>query len=163
MINFVHDRSGIFHTIPSYVLKTILFRQIEKKRELYWAQDDVLETFFIDLLDDLKQCMETKKCSMYWNPSINLLSDMSQKDFSFILRRIEIISNNISAAIADDWLELQRCVRINCCGCCVLPEYKRNVVETETERHHCITIPCSYGSGLCCGNLLYDENMIYVY
>lgn len=164
MVNYVlSDESKKFLELPSYVLKTILFRQVETKENSYWEQEFVLEVFFRDLLDKLIECIEAKNCPMYWNPSINLLADMSKEDFVFIRERLDIISDNIVSAIADDWLELERCVRLNCCGCCVAPHYKLNIVEPDIERCHLIKFPCRYGNQNCCGQMEYDDNVIHVY
>ena len=46
VVNYICDGERKFHRIPSYVLKTILFRQTETKEESYWNNEDVLETFF---------------------------------------------------------------------------------------------------------------------
>ena len=163
IVNYVSDRSGKFHEIPSYVLKTILFNQVETKENSYWKQTNVLEIFFSDLLLKLTKCIETRACPMYWNPSINLLDDMSEEDAIFINERLHIISADIVNAIADDWLELERCVRLNCCGCCVIPHTVRNVVEPDIKRHHVITIPCCYAGSKCCGEMKFDEDLLYVY
>ena len=108
MVNYVSDKSKKFHEIPTYLLKTILFFQVEMKENWYWEQEFVLEIFFRDLLEKLMECIEARNCPMYWNPSINLLADMTKEDIAFIKKRLDIISANIVSAMADDWLELQR-------------------------------------------------------
>ena len=163
MVNYVSDRSGKFHEIPSYVLKTILFNQAETKENSYWNQTDVLDKFFRDLLRKLTECVTARACPMYWNPSINLLDGMSEEDAKFIKERLDIISADIVKAIADDWLELERCVRLNCCGCCVIPPTVRNVVEPDIKRHHLIAIPCCYVSSKCCKKMEFDADLIYSY
>ena len=164
MVNYVlSDESKKFLDLPSYVLKTILFRQVESKENSYWEQEFVLEIFFRDLLEKLIECIEAENCPMYWNASINLLADMSKEDFVFIKQRLDIISDNIVSAIADDWLELERCIRLNCCGCCVVPHYKLNIPEPDIERYPLIKFPCRYGDQNCCGQMEYDDNVIHVY
>lgn len=163
MVNYVSDKSKKFHEIPTYLLKTILFFQVEMKENWYWEQEFVLEIFFRDLLEKLMECIEARNCPMYWNPSINLLADMTKEDIAFIKKRLDIISANIVSAMADDWLELQRCVRLNCCGCCIVPRSKTNVVEPDIKRHNLIKIPCQYNNKSCCGKMKFDEDMIYVY
>ena len=78
MVNYVPDKSKKFHEIPTYVLKTILFMQVETKQNWYWEQEFVLEIFFRDLLKKLVKCIKARNCPMYWNPSINLLGDMTK-------------------------------------------------------------------------------------
>ena len=163
MVNYVSDKSKKFHEIPTYVLKTILFMQVETKENWYWEQEFVLELFFRDLLEKLMECIETRNCPMYWNPSINLLADITKEDVAFIKKSLDIVSADIVSAVADDWLELQRCVRLNCCGCCVAPRSKTNIVERDIKRHSLIKIPCKYNNKNCCGKMRFDEDIIYVY
>ena len=163
MVNYVSDKSKKFHEIPTYVLKTILFMQVETKENWYWEQEFVLELFFRDLLEKLMECIETRNCPMYWNPSINLLADITKEDVAFIKKRLDIVSADVVSAVADDWLELQRCVRLNCCGCCVAPRSKTNIVERDIKRHSLIKIPCKYHDKNCCGKMRFDEDINYVY
>ena len=114
MVNYVSDKSKKFHEISTYVLKTILFMQVEAKQNWYWQQIFVLELFFRDLLEKLMECVEARNCPMYWNPSINLLADMTKEDIAFIKKSLDVVSADIVSAMADDWLELQRCVQLNC-------------------------------------------------
>ena len=113
VVNYVPDREEKFHLVPSYVLKIILLWQVEKKPTSYWDNEDVLDTFFMDLLTSLRKSFETRICPMYWNPSLNLLQGMKDDDFTFISDRLPYIRDNMVEAIADDWLELERCVRLN--------------------------------------------------
>ena len=163
MVNHVPDKSKKYHQIPSYVLKTILFMQVEIKENSYWEQEFVLEIFFRDLMEKLIECIKAKNCPMYWNPSINLLGDMSEGDLAFINQRLDIVSADILNAIADDWIELEQCVRLNCCGCCVVPDTKRYKLEPDVNKFHIIEIPCRYGNTNCCGHMEFDEDVIYVY
>ena len=87
MVNYVSDKSKKFHEIPTYLLKTILFLQVETKENWYWEQEFVLEIFFRDLLEKLMECIEAQNCPMYWNPSINLLADMTKEDIAFIKKK----------------------------------------------------------------------------
>ena len=142
MVNYVSDKSKRFHEIPTYVLKTILFMQVEVKQNCYWQQQLVLELFFRDLLEKLMECIEARNCPMYWNPSINLLADMTEEDIVFIKTSLDVVSADIVSAMADDWLELQRCVQLNCCGCCVAPHSKTNIAEPDIKRYNLIELPC---------------------
>ena len=163
MVNYVSDKSKRFHEIPTYVLKTILFMQVEAKQNCYWQQQFVLELFFRDLLEKLMECIEARNYPMYWNPSINLLADMTEEDIVFIKTSLDVVSADIVSAVADDWLELQRCVQLNCCGCCVAPRSKTNIAEPDIKKYNLTEIPCPYNNINCCGKMRFDEDMIYVY
>ena len=47
MVNHVPDKSKKYHQISSYLLKTIVFMQVELKENSYWEQEFVLEIFFV--------------------------------------------------------------------------------------------------------------------
>ena len=145
------------------MLKTILFRETETKRESYWNTEDVLETFFLDLLHSLQNSMTSRFCPMYWNPKINLLQDMSEQDFTFISNRLRFINDNMVEAIADDWLELERCVRLNCCKWCLDPTRKLNFVEKDVRRQNFRLVPCRFRNYELWETMQYDENTVYVY
>ena len=145
------------------MLKTILFRQTETKRESYWNMEDVLETFFLDLLHSLQNSITSRCCPMYWNPEINLLQDMNEQDFTFISNRLQFINDNMVEAIADDWLELERCVRLNCCKWCLDPTLKVNFIEEDVKRQNCRLVPCRFINFKLWETMQYDENTVYVY
>lgn len=164
MVNYVLPAEfKNFYELPSYVPKTILFRQVETKENPYWEQEFALEIFFRDLLEKLIERIDAKNSSIYLNPPIHLLGDMSKEDFLFIKQRLDIISNKTFSAIADDWLELEPCVGLNCFGCCVVPHYKLNIVETDFERCYFVTFPCRYGNQNRCWQMEYDGDVVHVY
>ena len=55
VVNYIHDKKGKFHRIPSYVLKTILLWEIETKPESYWNEADILENFFFGVTGQLEK------------------------------------------------------------------------------------------------------------
>ena len=71
---------------------------------------------------------------MYWNPSINLLREMSEEDLAFINQRLDIVSADILKAMCT----------IELCGCCVVPDTKRYKVETDVNKFHLIEILVQY-------------------
>ena len=146
--------------MPSYVLKTILLWKIETKPESYWNEADVLENLFMELLTSLRNSFESGICPMYWNPNLNLLKGMENDDFIFISDRLQYIRDNMVEAIADDWLELERCVRLNCCKCCLHLNYQVNFFEKDLKRHNLCLVPCEYNINEGMPN---DENIIYAY
>ena len=165
VVNYVpDDREEKFHPVPSYVLKTILLWQVETKPTSYWDSEDVLKKFFMELLTRLRESFERRKCPMYWNPSLNLLQGMEDDDFIFISNKLQYIADNMVEAIADDWLELERCVRLNCCRCCLNPTYKDYTVKGDLKRCKLgFRVPCGYKELSCCGKMSYDEEFVYVY
>ena len=60
MVNHVPNKSKKYHQISSYLLKTILFMQVELKENWYWEQEFVFEIFFRDLMEKLIKC--SKEC-----------------------------------------------------------------------------------------------------
>ena len=145
------------------MLKTILLWEVEKKSEDYWNEAYVLEEFFLELLANLRKCFSERVCPMYWNPHLNLLQGMEDDDFIFISHRLEFIRGNMVEAIADDWLELERCIRLNCCKCCIHLNYQVNFFEEDVERQNLCLMPCDYSLCNIYGGMLHDENIIYSY
>ena len=145
------------------MLKTIFLWEIETKPEIYWNEADVLENFFMELLNSLRVSFETRICRMYWNPNLNLLQGMEYADFIFISGRLQYIRDNMVETIADDWLELERCVRLNCCKCCVHLNYQVNFFEKDLTRHNLCLMPCDYSEYNINGGMPNNENIIYAY
>ena len=145
------------------MLKTILLWQVETKPTSYWDREDVLEEFFMKMLTSLQESFETRICPMYWNPSLNLIQGMEDEDFIFISDRLQYIKNNMVEAIADDWLELERCVQLNCRRCCVHPKYKVHTFERDLKRCNLDLVQCEYKERDCCEKMPYDEEFVYVY
>ena len=145
------------------MLKTILLWQVETKPTSYWDREDVLEEFFMKMLTSLQESFEKRICPMYWNPSLNLVQGMEDDDFIFISDRLQYIRNNMVEAIADDWLELERCVQLNCCRCCVHPKYKVHTFERDLKRCNLDLVQCEYKEWDCCEKMPYDEEFVYVY
>lgn len=117
--NAVNSSKYKFHEISSYVLKTILFYEVERTPEEFWKEDQVECKFFNRLMDVLYKCMETQRCDHYWIPKINLLVDKFPEDFQFFLERLNAIRGNYVIHLTSDWLEFQRCIRFHCCNCCM--------------------------------------------
>ena len=163
VVNYIHDKKGKFHRIPSYVLKTILLWEIETKPESYWNEADILENFFLELLASLRKCFNERVCQMYWNPHVSLLQGMENDDFIFVSDRLQYIRENLLEAIADDWLELERCVRLNCCKCCLHLNYQVNLFEKDLQRHNLWLMPCDYREYNMYGGMPNDEDIIYAY
>ena len=56
-INKVYDDKGYPHKIASYVLKSILFYEVEKQEESYWEDDNVYAEFFWIIFNALRKCI----------------------------------------------------------------------------------------------------------
>lgn len=169
-INNKADNDGEFHEIPGYVLKTILYRLVEKHPEEYWTSwIDISERFFKELFDALISCIKQKSCLHYWIPAINLMKDMTPEDFAFIQNKLEVISYNYVKYVADEWLEYQRFFRINCCKVCLSEKVDKKERVDKTPTYTC----CSIGLGVnneqtlvpCCncGGMPYESTVLDVY
>jgi len=148
-INHKPDNWGNFHEIPSYVLKTLLFRTVETKPVEFWRSSDVLEVFFLDLFQSLIQVITIQDCLMYWNPEINLLSDLDDSAFTWIRGKLETMSmGGLHHFLLDDWIEMQRCIRLNGCRSCIGEDL--SIVQIEKDM-----IPCSCQRKVSCND--YDS------
>ena len=88
---------------------------------------------------------------------------MNERDFIFISSRLQFINDNMVEAIADDWLELQRCVRLNCYKWCSDPTYKLNFVEKDVKRQNFDLVLCRLRNYELWETMHYDEQTVYVY
>lgn len=167
-INNKVDSKGEFHEVPSYVLKTILYRLVEKHPEEYWTSwIDISEMFFKELFSTLILCMKQKCCPHYWIPNINLLQDMNPEDFEFIQNKLDVISCDYVKFVADEWLEYQRWIRTNCCNGCVSEKVEEKSPD-NVSRHTCCSIDLGiveWNPESCfnCGGLPYEPTVLEVY
>ena len=126
--------------ISSYVLKSILLSAVEKHSVEDWTHlgvDDVL----CELLEKLHQALISGKCSHYWIDNINLLEDMPMERLTELADKVMEIKGNPCKFTADNWLELNRFLRLYCCICG--PSKRKS--EKGGWKGFRYLIPCSYG------------------
>ena len=100
----------------SYELKTILLRTIEQQPPEHWAQRGV-EGIFRDLVENLHRALTSGVCLHYWIEDINLLEEFSQLRLTELAKRVDRIQRNPRRYVADNWLEVTRCLRFYCLYC----------------------------------------------
>ena len=130
-INKDFDDNGYAHKIPSYVLKTILFFEVEIRDEKYWESsddNDVAVDFFWVLLNSLRQKIGWKKCPHYWIETMNLFADMEDGDFEFMEAKLKEVYDKPVKYIASEWLEWNRYMRKTFAPSYINRAYERRTV-----------------------------------
>ena len=151
-VNKAHLRSHLdSEKNLSYELKTILLRTIEQQPPEHWEQRGV-EDIFCDFLENLHRALTSGVCLHYWTEDINLLEEFSQWRLTDLASRVDQIQQNPRIYVADNWLEVTRCLRLYCLygG---PRSVKRQLSRFKVNRDPCVMIPCSYGErerGTCC-------------
>ena len=153
-----------YHAIPSYVLKTILFKEVETKPKTYWAGGTIIEDFLELLFAKLVDCIVAKSCSNYWLPKLNLLKDITDADKDFFLSKLGIIRMDLRSFVGDNWLECQRCIRLRCCASCYKPPKFKHAIEAQPDKCGCCDVAYQYSDeSCCCGPMTYDNEYFDVY
>ena len=134
-VNRKVDDSGHYHKIQSYALKTIFFYEVEKKPITYWATD-VKEEFFNILFNSLCEKIDQRYCQHYWIKSINLFSEMDDKDVKSISECLKVIEADQLKHVASEWIEWHRFVRRNCYSC-IEKGFTTFKVEGNGSRYSC--------------------------
>ena len=121
--------------------------------------------FYGKLMDKLFVVFnKDKHLSHYWNPKIELFTKQvyNDKDYDFILNRLDTIRANYFNHLVDDWLEFQRTLTYTCCECC-LPQHRpaKYVPLHKTIRCYCCTI--GVGNEGTDRNWDMDPSRLYVY
>ena len=153
--------------LPSYVLKCILFRIVEETSAENWMASSSITVVFNRLLDALCDGLRERVYPHYWIDSINLLEDIDEISMRTLQYRAERVRYKPQAYVADNWLELTRCLRHNCCLCCPGGSgkvAKRAVSQARKRCCPCCLIPVSYKERpTCCGPCPIDRLTMDVY
>ena len=163
-VNKAHLRSRLDSVKNlSYELKTILLRTIEQQSPEHWVQRGV-GGIFRDLLKNLHRAMTSGVCLHYLIEEINLLEEFSQWRLTELAKRVDRIRRNPRRYVADNWLEVTRCLRFYYLYCGPR-SVKTQLPWFKVNRDPCLMIPCSYGKrerGTCCP-CPYDDINFEVY
>ena len=146
--------------IESYVLKTILLRTVERHPRDDWATMD-LGTIFLEMLDGLHKALDSGHCSHFWIESINLLKDYPQERLAVLADKVAKIQKKPNEYVADNWLELTRCIQKNCCYC-FMGAGECCGGGGGGGGGPCM-IPCRYPDGRQCCTCPYDDIHVLVY
>ena len=158
------------NSLPSYTLKCVLLQMMEETESQFWMHEHDAVEIFTKMLDILHQHLSNRMFPHYWIPSINLIKDLDIPTLDLLCQKINTVRNKPQAYVADNWLEITRCLRLNCCSCCAFgkgaPLYKSisNILHIKKSSCPLCFIPCSYSSNSCCfGPCRYDKLNIDVY
>ena len=137
----MHSKSDLIPNLSSYILKSILLRVTEQHSPEDWGQlgaDDMLR----ELLENLHQALTTGICPHFWIEDINLLEDLPKWRLTELATKVEQIQRNPHRYVADNWLEMTRCLRFYCFYCGPMGR-KKGKASTPCCHTRCL-IPCSY-------------------
>ena len=146
--------------IESYVLKTIVLYTVERRPQEDWVTVK-LESIFLELLDSLHKALDSGHCSHYWIDSINLLKDYPQDRLAVLADKVAKIQKKPNEYVADNWLELTRCIQKNCCYC-FMGECCGGG-GGGGGGGPCLMIPCRYPDRRQCCTCPYDDIHVMVY
>uniref|UniRef100_A0A7M5XJW0 Mab-21-like nucleotidyltransferase domain-containing protein n=1 Tax=Clytia hemisphaerica TaxID=252671 RepID=A0A7M5XJW0_9CNID len=142
-------------------------REEEEKKEALREKRRQERTicFYKKLMDKLLAVFEKDKhLPHYWNPKIELFTRQvyNEKDYDFILNRLNTIRKDYLNHLADDWLEFQRILTYTCCEFC-LPGHRpaKYIPLQKTIRCYCCSI--NVGNEGTDRNWDMDPSRLYVY
>ena len=152
-------------------MKCVLFQMMEETEAEFWEHSFDPVDVFIKMLDILHQHLSNRVIPHYWIPSINLVKDLDNLTLDKLCHKVNTVRNKPQAFVADNWLELTRCLRLKCCSCCAFGKsaslYKgvvSNIRFVKSSTCPCCLVPCSYSDATCClGPCPYDKLNMDVY
>ncbi len=160
---------GVVKGLSSFVYKCLLLNFMEEQDAAYWETDPAPIEIFIKLLDNLKRHLLNGSFPHYWIEEIDLLADYDRPAILALLNNLERVRYKPQAYIADNWLEMTRCLRHNCCACCAFPRQNTvkvvaNTLALQSSSCPLCLVPCSYKEDtLCFGPCPYDKLNMDVY
>ena len=170
-VNKRYFSKGFFRALPSYTMKCVLLQMMEETEAQYWEQHYDPVDVFIKMLDILYQHLTNRVFPQYWIPSINLIKDLDMQTIDQLCHKVNTVRNKPQAFVADNWLELTRCLRLKCCRCCAFGKtaslYKgvvSNILFAKSSTCPLCLIPYSYSDqASCMGPCRYDKLNMDVY
>ena len=111
-------------------------------------------TLFRNMLNELRQRLEDRKCPSFWIPKIDLFSDifddLSEEESTQINSKIKLVNDviaNPKKFIADEYLEMVRFYRQRCCyfGDHAYDEDIESApLINKVRKSPCFLLDCSY-------------------
>ena len=167
-VNKRYFSEGLTKALSSYAMKCVLLQMMEDTEAEFWEHNYEPIDVFMKMLDILYQHLSNRVFPHYWIPSINLAKDLNTETFDQLCQKINTVRNKPQAFIADNWLEHTRCLRLNCCSCCIFgkcnlrPPIIKGVTCCSSEPS-CL-IPCTYSKTTWCfGPCPYNRVTMDVY
>ena len=170
-VNKRYFSHGFIKALPSYVMKCVLFQMMEETEAEFWERSYGADDVFIKMLDILYQHLNNRSFPHYWIPSINLIKDVDYQTLEKLCHKVNTVRHKPQAFVADNWLELTRCLRLKCCSCCAFGKKTSlyqgvfsNILFVKSKKCPCCLIPWSYSDQTyCLGPCPYDKLNMDVY
>ena len=150
-VNKKYFSHHIIKPLPSYAMKCLLLQMMEETEASYWELHHNAVDIFIKMLDILHQHLTNKVFPHYWIPSINLFKDLDNTTLDLICHKVVEVRHNPQKYVADNWLELTRCLRLKCCSFCAFGKRSSlfltllsRVLSIKRKICPCCLIPWSY-------------------
>ena len=93
-----------------------MFRIIEETQSTDLYRKSSSE-FFTQFIDGLKDALSKGILIHYWINEVNLLEDIDAQSMQALLYKVQEVRGSPQRYVADNWLEIIRCARLNCCAC----------------------------------------------
>ena len=164
-VNKRYLSKGFIKALPSYVMKCVLLQMMEETEAQFWESHHEFVDVFIKMLDILHQHLSNGVFPHYWIPNIDLTKDLDTLTTDTLCQKVNAVRNKPQEFVAENWLEVTRCLRLNCCSCCACGKSAshRKCCGKSTCCPLCL-IPCAYGDNMCClGPCPYDKLNMDVY
>ena len=161
---------GFYEAPLSYAIKCVLLQLMEETKSQFWVHEHDAVEVFNKMLDILHQHLSNRVFPHYWIPKINLIKNLDVPTLDLLCQKVKIVQSKPEAYVADNWLELTRCLRLNCCSFCAFgrgaPLYNGISGRIRVKESCCpfCFIPCSYSDSIgCLGPCPYDKMNMDVY